>query len=413
MNGIVKGLAEKRDVLDGVNPGHPITGGAKMECKPSLAGGLGFISLAEIIQILGGNGCTGSLKITSRYSPTPGYIYFLDGDPVHSTCNGSRGLQAIYSLFGWSEGEFEFRDGRVNVSRTVRGNRMQIVLDALRMLDEGRIDQVGPSKSDPSDGFGYGNVRSVPVVKGPLPDYMYIVQEERFPDGAQIVQEGTYGNWIWVVLEGRVDITKETEQGPVPIARLGEGCFIGTLLSLLHGVNRRTATATAVGDVHVGLLDTLRLSGEYASLSNLFKGVLLSLTSRLFKITDRTVGLLMSQAVSGLLNESDTTLIDRRTLETGMYTIREGQTWVVSRTQRGYLPLCTLSERDVFGRVPFLDIGHEPHSASVASQENLQVEELDSDALNLEYERLSETFRSLIHNVGSCIAETTRIACRS
>lgn len=384
-----------------------------MESKPSLAGGLEFISMAEILQILGGNGSTGSLKITSRYSPTPGYIYFLDGDPVHATCKGSQGVQAIYHLFGWTEGHFEFRDGRIHVGRTVRGNRMQIVLDALRMLDEGRIRRIGPSKNDPSDGFGYGNIRSLPVVKGPLPDYMYIVQEEHFQDGARIVQEGTYGNWIWVVLEGKVDITKETEQGPVPIARLGEGCFIGTLLSLLHGVNRRTATATAVGDVQLGLLDTLRLSGEYASLSNRFKGVLLSLTSRLFKITDRTVGLLMSQTVAELLNESDTPLFDQHQLESAMYTISGGQTWVVSSTKRGYLPLCALTERDVFGRVPFLDIGHEPHSASVASQEHLRFEELDTGELNHEYERLSETFKGLVHNVGSCISETTRIACRS
>ncbi len=384
-----------------------------MESRSSLSGTLNFMSLAEIIQILGGNGSTGSLRISSRYSPTSGYIYFLNGEPVHSTCNGSQGVKALYDLFGWTEGEFEFNDGRVDVSRTVRGNRMQIILDALRLLDEGRIKKVGPSKNDPSDCFGYGNIRSIPVVKGPVPDYMYIVQEESFPDGSRIVQEGTYGNWIWVILEGRVDISRETDQGPLPVARLGEGCFIGTLLSLLHGVNRRTATATAVGDVQLGLLDTLRLSGEYASLSNQFKGVLLSLTSRLFKITDRTVGLLMSQTVADMLNESDTALIDQRMLESGFFTIQKGQTWVVSRTRRGYLPLCTLSERDVFGSVPFLDIGHEPRLASVAAREGLKIEEADVEGLKREYERLSGTFKSLIHNVGSCIAETTRVACRS
>lgn len=383
-----------------------------MDRKPSLSGALNFISLAEIIQILGGNGSTGSLKIRSRYSPTPGYIYFLSGEPVHSTCNGSQGVQAIYDLFGWTEGDFEFNDGRVDVSRTIRGNRMQIILDALRLMDEGRIRKLGPSKSDPSDCFGYGNIKSIPVVKGPVPDYMYIIQEERFTDGSRIVQEGTYGNWIWVILEGKVDITRETEQGPLPVARLGEGCFIGTLLSLLHGVNRRTATATAVGDVQLGLLDTLRLSGEYASLSHRFKGALLSLTSRLFKITDRTVALLMSSTVADLINESDTTLMDQDKLESGFFTIREGETWVVNRTRRGYLPLCTLCEGDVFGSLPFLDIGHEPYFASVAEQENLKIEELHVEGLTHEYEKLSETFKSLIHNVGSCISETTRVACR-
>jgi hypothetical protein len=384
-----------------------------MESKPSLSGGLQFISLAEVIQILGSNGSTGSLKITTRYCPSPGYIYFHQGDPIHASCNGSRGVDAIYSLFGWGEGEFEFRDGRVDVSRTVRGNRMQVVLDALRMLDEGRIKPVGPSKKDPSDGFAYGNIHSVPVVKGPLPDYMYTVQEEHFEDGANIVQEGTYGNWIWVILEGQVDITKETDQGPILITRLGEGCFIGTLLTLLHGVNRRTATATAAGRVHLGLLDTLRLSGEYASLSNRFKSVLLSMTSRLFKITDRTVGLLMSQTVGERLSEDDTRLVDQGMLETGLFSISEGETFVVSRGRQGYLPLCTLNERDVFGSVPFLDIGHEPHCASVMAQDDMRLEEVDISSLSNEYEGLSQTFKSLVHNVGSCIAETTRIACRS
>lgn len=382
--------------------------------KRALTGDLDFIGLAEIIQILGGNNSTGSLKLTTRYSPSPAYIYFMSGDPVHATCNGTQGINAIYKLFGWAEGQFEFKDGSVQVGRTVRGNRMQIVLDALRMLDEGRIKKLGSPSEDPLDGFGYGNVHEVPVVKGPLPDYMYIVQEERFKDGHKIVQEGNFGNWIWIILEGRVDITKETTQGPVPIARLGEGCFIGTLLSLLHGVNRRTATATAVGDVQLGLLDTLRLSGEYTSLSSLFKSVLLSLTSRLFKITDRTAGMIANCGPGDRLLELETNeLIDSQFLNDGIYSIEEGETWVVSETQGGYLPLCGLNHRDIFGSVPFLDIGHEPRFASVLDKADLQVEKLNSESLHEEYDQLSDTFKSLVHNVGSCIAETTRIARRA
>lgn len=379
-----------------------------------MAGDLSFIDLAEVLQILGGNGSTGTLRLTTQYHASPGYIYFVDGNPVHATCDGTQGLDAIYNLFGWTQGQFEYRDGRVQVGRTVRGNRMQIVLDALRLVDEGRIQRIGPPEEDPLDGFGYGNVRDIPVVKGPLPDYMYVVQEERFPDGHRIVREGTFGNWIWVVLEGEVDITKETPQGSVRVARLGEGCFIGTLLSLLHGVNRRTATATAVGKVHLGLLDTLRLSAEYATLSPQFKGVLLSLTSRLFKITDRTVGLLMNRneaAHRGL--EGDTLLMDEEALYQGVYSISRGKTCVVGSTSKGYLPLCTLNHGDVFGDVPFLDIGHEPRYAAVVDSEDLRVEPLDGEALYGEYDHLSATFKSLVQNVGSCIAETTRMALRS
>jgi len=385
-----------------------------MENNRSLTGDLEFIGLAEIIQVLGGNGSTGSLKLKTRHSPSPGYIYFMNGEPVHATCNGTQGINAIYKLFGWTEGHFEFQDGKIQVGRTVRGNRMQIVLDALRMLDEGKIKRIGCPNDDPLDGFGYGNVHEIPVVKGPFPDYMYIVQEERFTDGAKIVREGNFGNWIWVILEGRVDITKETPQGPIPIARLGEGCFIGTLLSLLHGVNRRTATATAVGQVQLGLLDTLRLSGEYTSLSSLFKSVLLSLTSRLFKITDRTVGMLVNCGQGRrLLDNENTHLMQHQFLSEGIYSITHGDTWVVSESHNGYLPLCTLGHRDVFGSVPFLDIGHEPRYASVVNQEGLEVEPLNGEHLYEEYDNLSDTFKSLVHNVGSCIAETTRIACRA
>jgi CRP-like cAMP-binding protein len=384
-----------------------------MEYTKSLTGDLDFIGLAEVIQILGGNGSTGALRLTTRYHASPGYIYFMEGEPVHATCNGSQGLDAIYNLFGWTQGHFEYRDGRVQVGRTVRGSRMQIVLDALRMVDEGRIQRIGPPEDDPLDGFGYGNVRDIPVVKGPLPDYMYVVQEERFPDGHKIVKEGTFGNWIWVILEGEVDITKETPQGAVRVARLGEGCFIGTLLSLLHGVNRRTATATAVGEVHLGLLDTLRLSGEYATLSPRFKGVLLSLTSRLFKITDRTVGMLVNRNEANRVLENETLLMDEEALYEGVYSISHGETWVVSNTSNGYLPLCVLSHRDVFGNVPFLDIGHEPRCASIVECDDLGVERLDGEILYDEYDRLSATFKSLVQNVGSCIAETTRMACRS
>ncbi len=387
---------------------------AEMGDRRSFSGGLDFIGLSDLIQILGGNGGTGVLKLTSEYAPCPGYIYFVDGDPVHASWGEAGGADALYGLFGLTQGHFEFKYGPVQVGRTLRRNRMQLVLDGLRMVDEGKIQRMGPPpEEDPTDGFGYGNVHDIPVVKGPVPDYMYIVQEEGFPDGTTIVREGAYGNWIWVILEGLVDITKETPQGPVHIARLGEGCFIGTLLSLLHGVNRRTATATAVGHVQLGLLDTVRLSGEYAAMSHGFKGVLLSLTGRLFKITDRTVGLLMRNPGMHSAVDPGSPLMNEDVLRQGVYAIRRGGTWVVSRIGRDFLPLCSLTEQDVFGKVPFLDIGHEPQSASVVAPSDLEVEKLDPGMLQGEYDRLSETFRSLVHNVGTCISETTRIACRA
>jgi hypothetical protein len=50
--------------------------------KTTLTGNLAFIALADVFQILGGNNSTGVLRIKSQYTPNPGLIYFVNGDPV-------------------------------------------------------------------------------------------------------------------------------------------------------------------------------------------------------------------------------------------------------------------------------------------------------------------------------------------
>jgi CRP-like cAMP-binding protein len=91
-------------------------------------------------------------------------------------------------------------------------------------------------------------------------DYLYIVDEEEYHDGRVVVKEGGHGKWIWVVLEGTVTVTKDTPKGSVTLARLGEGSYIGSFTSLLFQDLARSATATAEGDVRLGLLDTQRLA---------------------------------------------------------------------------------------------------------------------------------------------------------
>ena len=114
-------------------------------------------------------------------------------------------------------------------------------------------------------------------------------QNIHYPDGATIVKEGEYGKWLWVISEGTVKITRETSKGPVTLARLGEGCFIGTIRSLIYGEYERSATAIAEGNVQLCILDAEALHREYSALSQDFRKILLSLDNRLRPINDNAV----------------------------------------------------------------------------------------------------------------------------
>ncbi len=107
-----------------------------------LAGNLNFLSLGDILQLLGSNASTGVLRITSRYAQDLGLIYFHNGNPVNASVGSLAGVDAVNSLFGWLEGEFEFIEEKVDGENVIKKSRMQIILDCLRMLDDGQIEQL-------------------------------------------------------------------------------------------------------------------------------------------------------------------------------------------------------------------------------------------------------------------------------
>jgi hypothetical protein len=111
-----------------------------MEKKVLLQGNLSGISLCDVMQLLNGSSSTGILFIQSPSCPTPGQIYFLNGELVHGSCGTLQGLEAIYALFGWTIADFKFLKEPIDhVKRTINHNLMQVVLDAMRLLDAGKI----------------------------------------------------------------------------------------------------------------------------------------------------------------------------------------------------------------------------------------------------------------------------------
>jgi len=91
----------------------------------------------------------------------------------------------------------------------------------------------------------------------------YVLSEENFPDKAFIVKEDGSGDWIYVILDGRVKIKKNTSKGMLTIDTLTEGDFIGEMVLFKEGGTQRPYSAIAEGPVLVGSLDLDQLIQDW------------------------------------------------------------------------------------------------------------------------------------------------------
>ncbi|GBC60628.1 hypothetical protein DENIS_1585 [Desulfonema ishimotonii] len=381
-----------------------------MSNKVVLSGSLEFLGLGDILQLIGSNGSSGILRVISKYSAEPGQVYFSKGSIIHATSPSLSGLDAAYALFGWAEGVFEFVEEAVSVKKTIRTSRMEIILDGLRMVDDGVTQKMGAvSFDDNKESSGEASLR-IPVLKGPLVDYMYVLDEESFYQNRKIVQENKHGSWIWAILEGTVDIIKETPKGPLTIIRLGPGAFIGGVTSFSFHENVRTATAQAATDVQLGVLDAQRMAEEYGNCSLQFRDVALSLDRRRNEITERAVDIYLKQDNLKKITQGKKLMVRQGKKEEKLFRIDQGEVAVVRKTKAGYLPLALLGPGDFIGPVPFYDIGHEPQLASVFASEDVEFSPLDAQLLLEEYDQLSSTLKNLIEGIATSISITTRVA---
>ena len=379
------------------------------------SGKLSFLNLGELLQLLGSSSATGILRLYSPYRSESGLIAVENGNPIDAREGGRSGVEALFGLFGWMEGRFEFSREPVACKRTIQKGRMEIILDGLRLLDEGKIAKLGPLPTAAPPDRGDARIpdsrraEEPPLIKGPLVDYAYVIDEEGFYDGDEIVHEGAHGNWIWVILEGAAEIIKTTPRGPLKRLRVGDGAFLGSVASLLIGDNVRSTTVVACGNVQLGMLDSQQLAGELANLSADFKSLIKSLDNRLRCVT----------GIGADAHARTTTFMDlikgkKMALKEGqqeerLFRIRDGEVVVARSIGSGYVPLAHLQKGDFFGHIPFLTIGHEPFAAAVFSSPGLKLAAVDSQKIAAEYKRLSATLRNIIEHLGACISATTLV----
>jgi len=379
-----------------------------------LSGNLNFLNLAELLQLLGSNGSNGILRINSQHASEPGVVFFSNGNPVHSLNGEQRGLDAIFSLFGWMEGAFSFSEEPYEGETTINKSRMEIILDGLRMLDDGeivKVESVAP-ETHVTPKKSVSKKSSLPLIKGPLVDYLHVVDEEEFFDGEEIIIEGNHGNWIWVILEGIVELSRSTPKGPVKFLQISDGAFIGSISSLLSDESVRNVTATAVGNVQLGMLDSQGMGSEFSRMSPEFRNIVRSLDNRFNEIMDRTAACFVGKNDPAKLLKDKRPVIMEGKNDDKSFIITGGRASIVRKTKNGVIPLITgLSKGDFIGHIPFLDMGLEPTSAIVLGDKRLKVSTVDQQALQDEYDQLSLTFKNVLINISTNILATAMVIC--
>jgi CRP/FNR family cyclic AMP-dependent transcriptional regulator len=108
---------------------------------------------------------------------------------------------------------------------------------------------------------------------------IHIASEETYRDGETIFEEGSSGDWVYVVLSGGVEISKVVGDKRVVIRTLRPEEIFGELGFL--GNIKRTATARSVGDTTVGVVDQEMIAREFNKLSSDFREILQAVVKRL------------------------------------------------------------------------------------------------------------------------------------
>ena len=111
-----------------------------------------------------------------------------------------------------------------------------------------------------------------------------IAAYEKYSDGQIIFKEGTHGDWLYIVEDGAVEISRIVNNKKIIITTFREGEIFGEVAYISKVA--RSATASAVGATMVGVVDREFFDNEFNQLSGNFQSILRTLALRLKKTTD-------------------------------------------------------------------------------------------------------------------------------
>lgn len=98
------------------------------------SGELGEFLLLELIQWLHNNSKSGRLWLSHKYQR--GSIYLDKGKIIQARLDNLEGEEAIYRIFSWRKGKFEFEVEEGPITSNVKKSTIEILLECSKRMDE-------------------------------------------------------------------------------------------------------------------------------------------------------------------------------------------------------------------------------------------------------------------------------------
>jgi hypothetical protein len=207
--------------------------------------------------------------LTGKHIPKPGFFQWDNELRISSI------ESVIQSATGHCPGLAAKGDPEHSVDRT--GCDPYIVIGRMKMVCYPKRDQDG-GEAEP-----IGNEEIM----------FQVATYENYPDGAVIFKDGSHGDWIYIVEEGEVEISKQIGERKIVIAVMKPGELFGELSYI--GKMARTATAIAIGPTVVGVLDRNYLDQEFNKMPADFQYMLTKMALNLKITTERLLAVTLEQ----------------------------------------------------------------------------------------------------------------------
>ncbi len=128
----------------------------------------------------------------------------------------------------------------------------------------------------------------------------YLVGDELYESGDVIIEEGSKGEWVYIILEGQVKVTKRTSVGMLTIDVLKKGAVFGEMALFGKAPGERSASVIAAdGNARVGVLDAGQLFEDYEFLSLELRLLIKALIMGLKESNERAAALVVAANEKG------------------------------------------------------------------------------------------------------------------
>ena len=106
-----------------------------------------------------------------------------------------------------------------------------------------------------------------------------IIDQHSFDDGQIIWEEGSHGDWIYLIESGQVELSKAVRGERVVVDVLKADDIMGEVEYIAD--HPRLFTAKSIGETRLGIIDRNFLDDEYNRLPENFKAIMRSMAARL------------------------------------------------------------------------------------------------------------------------------------